>query len=165
LLELERERLDTILQTVEKTLNQEPMQDEELYGGLSRQKMEEYAQEAKERWGNTKAYKQSAERLKGYTKEQYAELAKEGEEVAQALAEAMDKGFDSPEAQAAVDRNFQMINERFYDCSLEMFRNLAVMTTEDQRFADYYRRFHPDLPEFRLKAVQFYCDTNSQSAA
>jgi len=161
LLQLERDRLDQVLQTVDKTLisisQQQPMQDEELYGGLSRQKIDEYTEEARERWGNTKAFKQSQDRLKGCSKEQYAALAKESEELVQELADAMEHGFDSPEAQAAIDRNFQMINERFYDCSLEMFHNLAIMTTEDQRFADYYRRFHPDLPEFRRKAVEFYC--------
>ena len=134
------------------------MDDNEFYKGLSREEMEKYAEEAKERWGNTAAYKQSQERMSKLSKEEKKQLAANAEKAMQEFADHMDEGFDSPAVQALVDAQFKGINEMFYDCSIEMFGNLAEMTTQDERYARYYRRFHQDLPEFRLKAVRYYCE-------
>jgi MerR family transcriptional regulator, thiopeptide resistance regulator len=54
LVELKRKRLDKILTTLEKTINNinnpEIMKDEELYDSFSKEEMDQYAKEAKERW-------------------------------------------------------------------------------------------------------------------
>ncbi len=162
LVTLERDRLDDVLATIAKAIaatnEKTNMNDNEMYGGLSRDDMEKYAEEAKERWGSTKAYKQSQERMAKLGKEEQAKLHADSERAVQELADHMAVGFDGDTVQRLIDEQFQGINEMFYDCSIEMFRNLAEMTVGDDRYASYYRRFHPDLPEFRLKAVRFYCD-------
>lgn len=162
LLELERERMGRLIQTITTTINETTMKDDELFEGFDEAKLEEYRQEAEQRWGHTQAYKQSQERWNKLSKEERAQLFKDQDAGMKAMADDMKFGPESPEFQKHIDASFKFINEKFYDCSLEMFRNLAVMTTEDERYAGFYRKYHPELPEFRLKAVQFYCDQHSQ---
>lgn len=168
LLRLEKRRLDRILKTIEKTITTmkgaTTMDDAEFYNGLSREEVEAYAQEAKERWGNTEAYRQSQERWGRMSAAEKHTLQEDVETATQALADHMPDGYDSPAVQQLIDEQFKGINTMFYDCSVEMFRNLAVMTTQDERYAQHYRRFHPDLPEFRLRAVQYYCDRHREAA-
>ncbi len=120
-------------------------------------KMEEYKKEAKARWGNTDAYKQSKEKTAHWTKTDYDRLAEKTKSLTQELALTMDKGFDSPEFQALVDKHHQKI-ELFYDCSPEMYRGLANMYVDDKRFKDFYDKFRPGLAEVLQKAINYYCD-------
>lgn len=120
-------------------------------------KMEEYKKEAKARWGNTDAYKQSKERTAHWTKADYDRLSESTKTLTQELADTMDNGFDSPEFQALVDQHHQGI-EVFYDCSPEMYRGLASMYVTDPRFKDFYDKFRPGLAEVLQKAINYYCD-------
>lgn len=120
-------------------------------------KMEEYKKEAKARWGNTDAYKQSQKRTAHWTKADYNRLAENTTSLTQELADTMDKGFDSPEFQALVDQHHQAI-ELFYDCPPEMYRGLASMYVTDQRFKDFYDKSRPGLAEVLHKAINYYCD-------
>lgn len=120
-------------------------------------KMEEYKKEAKARWGNTAAYKQSKERTANWTKEDYDRIAEKTNSLTKELAIAMDKGFDSPEFQALIEQHHQAI-EVFYDCTPEMYRGLASMYVSDPRFRAFYDKFRPGLAEVLHKAINYYCD-------
>lgn len=120
-------------------------------------KMEEYKKEAKARWGNTAAYKQSQERTAHWTKTDYDHIAEKTNSLTQELALTMDKGFDSPEFQTLVEQHHQAI-EVFYDCSPEMYRGLASMYVTDPRFKEFYDKFRPGLAEVLHKAINYYCD-------
>lgn len=52
-----------------------------------------YAKEAKEKWGNTSAYKESAEKTKGYTKEKCNEVNLGMDIIMAELAERKKSGF------------------------------------------------------------------------
>ncbi len=62
------------------------MQDEELYGNFSKEEMEKYTEEAKQRWGHTEAFKQSQERVKKMGKAGLAKVIKEAGELTQEIA-------------------------------------------------------------------------------
>jgi len=157
----EHDRLGQLLQTITKTFRNKPMTYTELYEGLSKETLEEYEKEAKERWGNTDAYKQSQERWGSLSPEQQAQLLEDGKAAQRKMVELMSEGPESPAIQAMIDDQYRGINEQFYDCSLEMFLALAEMSVSDERYATYYRKFHPELPEFHLKAVQIYCEQHA----
>jgi len=161
----EQERISTLITTITTTLANRQgiitMHDQELFEGLSHEQLEEYAIEAKERWGDTKAYQQSQERMKHWSKEDMARIKTEQQAQVLKLAELMSKGVESPEVQEIIDQNYKFINEMFYDCSLEMFEGLACLKESDDRFAEYYRKIHPDLPDFHTKAVLYYCQNQS----
>lgn len=162
LLELKRKRLGAIIKSIDTTL--ESMQDitnqeRDLYGSLSEKEIQHYKAEAKQRWGGTDAYKQSQERVAKLSKAEIETLKTDGEAFNRELAAAIERGAkpESDEFQALVQKHFEGINF-FYDCSMEIYRGLADMYVQDDRFAAYYRKYHADLPEKLAQGMRFFAD-------
>lgn len=102
--------------------------------------MAEYEQEVQERWGDTQAYLQSKTRTSKYSKEDF-EAAKVDQEAATELfvyAFGNSLALDSDRTKAAVLAHRAAITKWFYDCSVDMQKNLALMYIQDQRFKEYY---------------------------
>ena len=102
--------------------------------------VDEYAEEVKERWGNSNAYRQSQTRTSRYTQADFEAAKKDQEAVTELFVNAFGNklAITSQEAQRAVVAHRQAITKWFYDCSTEMQKNLAVMYVEDPRFKAYY---------------------------
>ena len=102
--------------------------------------LNEYDDEVKERWGETDAYKQSTSRTSKYTKDDFAAAKVDQEAVTEMFVIAFGNSYavSSAQAQAAVVAHRAAISKWFYDCSVEMQKNLAVMYIEDHRFKAYY---------------------------
>lgn len=160
LLELKRERLDKLLQTITHTLKNEggeTMNNDDLFASFDDKELVDNMQEAKQRWGNTKAYQQSMQKVKSWTKADYKRIKEEGEKFTKVLAEAMDKDIKSSEVQALVEKHHQGI-EYFYECSTEMYRGLADLYVNDPRFTAYYDKHKPGLAKWLREAIHYYCD-------
>ena len=102
--------------------------------------MYKYEDEVQERWGETDAYRQSKAKTAKYSNDDF-EAAKLDQEAATELfvnAFGNSLAIDSPQAQDAVIAHRDAITKWFYDCSVEMQKNLAVMYIEDPRFKEYY---------------------------
>ena len=102
--------------------------------------LNEYDNEVKERWGETDAYKQSTSRTSKYTKDDFAAAKVDQEAATEMFVIAFGNSYavSSAQAQAAVVAHRAAISKWFYDCSVEMQKNLAVMYIEDHRFKAYY---------------------------
>ena len=100
----------------------------------------EYEQEVKERWGDTEAYAQSTARTSKYTKADFAAAKVDQEATTEQFVIAFGNSYPvtSVQAQAAVVAHREAISKWFYECSVEMQKNLAVMYIEDHRFKAYY---------------------------
>ena len=124
--------------------------------------MHEFENEVHERWGNTDAYRQSTSRTSKYSKEDF-EAAKVDQEAATELfvyAFGNSLPIDSPKTQEAVRAHRDAITKWFYDCSVEMQKNLASMYIEDPRFKEYYDGRVRGLAQYvhdAIKVQQFYC--------
>lgn len=102
--------------------------------------MSQFENEVQERWGDTDAYRQSKSKTSKYSKEDF-EAAKVDQEAATELfvyAFGNSLSIDSPKTQEAVKAHRDAITKWFYECSIEMQKNLAVMYIEDPRFKEYY---------------------------
>jgi len=161
LMKLKQTRLDALIKTIDKTIrtmnNNQTMKDEEMYDAFRDEDVKEYQAEVKERWGNTDAYKQSQAKVNTMTKKEMATLKQEGEKLAQALADAMDKPVQDAHVQALIKKHHDGINF-FYTCNGEMYRNLAQMYVDDARFTAYYEKFRPGLAVFLRDAIFYYVD-------
>lgn len=164
LIELKRKRMDELLRTIDQTLKkitkEKTMHDQELYSGFSKEEAEAYAKEAKARWGNTEAYKQSQERVKKMSKEQFEQIGKEGDELQKEIVAHMDQGPDSPVIQALIAKHYDNLRH-FYEPNLELYRGLADGYVSDPRFAAHFKKYHPDLPEFMRDAMHAFCDAQA----
>ena len=102
--------------------------------------MHEYENEAKERWGDTDAYRQSSAKSSKYSNADFA-AAKIDQEAATELfvyAYGNSLPVDSEKVQEAVIAHRDAISKWFYHCSVEMQRGLAQLYLSDPRFHKYY---------------------------
>jgi hypothetical protein len=118
--------------------------------------MNEYDNEVHERWSNTDAYQQSQSKSSKYSKGDF-EVAKVDQEAATELfvyAFGNSLPFDSDKTKEAVLAHRTAITKWFYDCSVEMQKNLAVMYVEDPRFKEYYDGRARGLAQYVHDAIQ-----------
>ena len=115
----------------------------------------EYAEEARERWGHTDAWRESVQRTRGYTEDDWARIRAESDEVFGRMAARMAEG-TSPTSAVAMDlaeAHRRHIDRWFYACSPDMHRGLASMYTADPRFTAYFEERHAGLAAFVADSV------------
>lgn len=127
------------------------MQD--LFNGFN---PEQYQDEARERWGHTDAYGESARRTKQYKPEDWKQFQSEQNQVYQDLARLMQSGAAPTAAEAGelVERHRLLIDRWFYPCDLEMQNNLASLYEADARFAANINKFGAGLTAFLVAAIR-----------
>jgi hypothetical protein len=89
-------------------------------------------------------------------KERMREVQVEGGVIFQALADLMPRGVESSEVQEQIAKWREWL-EHFSTYSDEAVLGLARMYSDDERFSAFYQKYHPDLPAFFTKAVEYYC--------
>ena len=125
----------------------------ELFDGF---KPDDYEEEVQERWGDTDAYKQSAERTKRYTKADWEQIAAEQDANTAAFVALMEAGVptDSPDAMALAEAKRLIISKWFYDCPTEFYANMACIWVNDPRFTRNIDKAKPGLAAYSYAAVQ-----------
>lgn len=161
LMRLKRDRIDRLIKSINKTIatmnSNQKTNNEEMYNAFNDAEIKEYQDEVKQRWGNTEAYKQSMQRVGKMTKQEMEKLKADGKAFTQELANAMDKPVEHPDVQALIQKHYEGV-QFFYECSIEMYRNLGNMYVDDPRFTAYYDAFQPGLAMFVRDAIRYYCD-------
>lgn len=115
-----------------------------------------YADEARERWGHTEAYKESARRTKQYKPDDWAKIKAEAEAVEAGLAALLRAGEPSDGVQAMdlAEEARLHIARWFYPCPHKMHVGLADMYTADARFTAHYDEREPGLAAFVAEAIR-----------
>jgi hypothetical protein len=137
------------------------MEDKDLYNGFSDEEMKKFEAEAKQRWGNTDAYKQSTERVAKMSKEDTAAIQKESDELLKEIVANMAEGTKSPEIQKLIVQHYANLRH-FYEPNLKMYRGLAQMYTDDPRFAKHFDNYSPGLARFMRDAITAFCDSQTK---
>lgn len=116
----------------------------------------EHEAEAKERWGDTDAYKESARRTKGYTKADWMRLKEEQEELGQRTVAIFDEGVDptDPRAMGVAEEARLIIDKWFYPLSRDMHVNLGEMCVTDPRFKATYDAQREGLAQWLCDAIK-----------
>lgn len=122
-------------------------------------KRNQYEKEAREKWGNTEAYKQSAEKTAGYTQEKWQSTTDGLDEIMGEFSATMKKGFtpDSLEATTLAQKLQKYITDNFYDCSKEILSGLGEMYVLDERFKANIDKHGEGTAEFIRSTVKYYC--------
>ena len=117
--------------------------------------MDQYADEAKKRWGESAKYKESQARTAKYTHADFAAAKIDQEAVTEDFANAFGNrvGVRSETVQKIVVAHRAAISKWFYDCSVEMQKNLAVMYLNDERFKAYYESRARGLAQYVHDAI------------
>ena len=118
-----------------------------------------YLAEARERYGNTEAYREHQEKTKHYTKEKWAEANDGLVAIFAEFAACKQNGAeaDSNEAQALVAKLQAHITANYYTCTNEILAGLGKMYVADERFKKNIDKYGEGTAEFTSVAIEVYC--------
>ncbi len=157
LLTLKKERLERLISALDEAEKGEiPMNtfDNNEYEAARKQ----YADEAKQRWGSTDAYKESEQKTAGYSADKWNDVNAGLNAV---LAEfAAIKDGTAPESEAAqslVKKLQTYITDNFYTCTDEILKGLGQMYVADDRFKTNIDKNGIGTAEFISEAIKIYC--------
>ncbi|MFJ1685483.1 MerR family transcriptional regulator [Streptomyces albidoflavus] len=116
---------------------------------------DQYADEARQRWGHTDAYRESQRRTASYTKADWQRLKDEFDALHARVAELLAQGVpaDAPEAMDAAEEHRRFIDGAHYPCDARMHTCLADMYVADPRFTATYEAIRPGLAQYLHDAI------------
>ena len=158
LLELKKERLERIIDALDgATKGKVTMAafDNSYYETARKQ----YEVEAKQRWGETDAYKEHAEKTAKYTKDKWQDVNDGLMAIFSKFAECMKNcnTSNSDEAQALVKELQTYITENYYTCTKDILAGLGQMYVADERFKTNININGTGTADFVSKAIEIYC--------
>ncbi len=120
---------------------------------------DKYNKEAKEKWGDTAAYKEHEVKTKDYSKQKWGNLAAEMDSIMSEFTVCMNGGKapDSPEAQSLVKKLQSHITDNYYNCTNEILSGLGQMYVADGRFKKNIDKHGDGTASFICEAIKIYC--------
>ena len=115
--------------------------------------------EARERWGNTDAYREHEKKTKNYTKEKWAEINDGLMSIFAEFAECKNAGLapNAPEVQSLVGKLQDYITQNYYTCTNEILAGLGKMYVADERFKKNIDKYGEGTAELASKAIAIFC--------
>lgn len=122
--------------------------------------MDKYSTEARERWGDTSAYREHEEKTKHYTKEKWAEANDGLMAIFAEFAVCKQNGVsaDSAEAQTLVSKLQAYITANYYTCTDEILAGLGKMYVADERFKENIDKYGDGTAEFAAEGIRIYVE-------
>ena len=121
--------------------------------------MKNYENEARERWGNTVAYREHEQKTKNYTKEDWAQASDGLMAIFAEFAMCKNNGAsaDSTEVQELVAKLKAHITANYYTCTNEILAGLGKMYVADERFKNNIDKYGEGTSEFVAEAIAVFC--------
>ena len=156
LLELQRQHLDALISHARQiqTTGVLPMD----FTPFDRSELDEYAAQAKAKWGKTEAYKEFEQKTKGQTKEQQRSTGDALMAIFAEIGEVKHLSPESAEAQALIQKLQDFITAHYYTCTKEILASLGMMYTADDRFRKNIDKAGGEgTAAFAEKAIAYFC--------
>jgi len=160
-----REQLNRLVENVEKSIQamkgEIEMSDHEKFEGFKQKLIDDneqqYGNEIRAKYGDSSVNDSNA-KVKGMTKEQYAEVESLSQQVNETLRAAFEQGDPASElAQKACELHKQWLCYFWSEYSKEAHVGVAQMYVDDPRFTEYYDKIAPGCAVFLRDAVNIYC--------
>jgi MerR family transcriptional regulator, thiopeptide resistance regulator len=144
--------IDRALEAEVSGIQLTPEEQRELFGEGYK---EEYQEEARERWGDTEAWRQSQQRTSQYTKADWQTIKAETDDINARFVAALQAGepADGSAAMDVAEAHRRHITRWFYDCPAEMHACISDMYVSDPRFTKTYEDIAPGLAQYVRDAV------------
>ena len=154
LLQLKRDRLDRLLELLEANLKGEKtMEFKEFDSSELDMARKTYAAEAKSRWGDTEAWRESQRRMGKLTLPEQETLTEEMNGIFHQFAALSGQDPASAEVQDVLGCWQAFITEHYYPCTDEILSGLGKMYTADERFRENLDRFGPGTAQLMSEAI------------
>lgn len=156
LLELKREHLDEVITHARRIQKTGVMTMD--FHAFDTKKMDDYAARAKEKWGNTDAYRESQQKTAGKTKEQLVQTGDALMDIFREMGELRQGDPASCEAQALVRKLQAFITEHYYNCTNQILMGLGMMyAAGDEMTENIDKAGGTGTAVFASRAIAHYC--------
>ena len=154
LLTLKKQRLERLISAIDQA-----MKGENVMKAFDNTEFETYKAEAQQRWGKTDAYREHAEKTKGYSKDKFSALAADMDLIFGEFALCMKNGAapEDREAQELVKKLQDHITDNYYTCTNPILSGLGQMYVADERFQNNIDRHGDGTAAFVSQAIDRYC--------
>lgn len=162
-LQQERDRLDTLISTLQKTIQEEKgerkMTMKEKFAGFTYEDNQKYQQKAVEEYGQ-EVMAEALARQNGREEESAAAF----NQVFQSLAENMQQGlsFDAAENKEQAAQLLQAIRTYGFDCSIEVFGHIGKGYVYNPEFKENIDKFGPGTAHYTADVIAAYVRTNAE---
>ncbi|HZV74746.1 MAG TPA: MerR family transcriptional regulator [Conexibacter sp.] len=115
----------------------------------------EHADEARQRWGETDAWKESQRRTAAYTRDDWVAIKREADDNIEAFAAALKAGEPATGAVAMdlAEAHRDHLSRWFYACSHAQHRALAELYVSDPRFTASWDKVAPGFSQYVHDAI------------
>lgn len=163
LLEQKKKKLNTLLRTIDKTIdhlkNETMLTTEELYEGLPKEQAAAWQKEAREKWGDS--VERSENHLRKKTKPQFDELKEAGGKNFQRLLALSNEDPKNDKVQEEIAVHYHLIRELWAtagspDKQAEAYSGLADLYISDDRYMASAGATNPAFAQFMNKAMKYF---------
>ena len=117
-----------------------------------------YEIEAKEKWSNTREYKEFEEKNKNKSKKELENITEKFMDIFAELGSLKNLSIEDKKVQDKIEFLKEYITNNFYECNNEMFCILGQIYVKDERYKNNIDKAGGDgTAEFVSKAISFYC--------
>lgn len=156
LLELQRKSLDALISHARKI--QETGVIDMNFAPFDKTEIEEYAAQAKAKWGKTDAYKEFENKTQGQTREQMTSIGEDLMDIFARIGKIRHLSPASNEAQALIAKLQAFITEHYYTCTPQILKGLGQMYIAGDSMTENIDRAGGDgTAEFVHQAIEIYC--------
>ena len=162
-LQQERDRLDTLISTLQKTIQEQKgereMSIQEKFAGFNYQDHQKYHQEAVEKYGQ-EVMDQALERQKGHEDEATSAF----NQVFRALAQNLHSGLPvtATENQEEAANLLQAIRTYGFDCSVEVFGHIGKGYVYNPEFKENIDKFGTGTAQYTSDVIAHYVQTQTK---
>ncbi len=128
------------------------------FSAFNRQKLDEYAKQAKESWGKTEGYKEFEEKSKDRTFETEEMIAKGLMQIFAEMGQIKDGSPESDAAQRLVRKLQSYISDHYYNCTNQILMGLGQLYAGGGAFTENIDAAGgAGTADFANEAIQVYC--------
>lgn len=155
LLTLKKERLENLIDYAREIIKGDNTMDFKVF---DTSKIDEYTKQAKEQWGDTKAYKEYEQKTKGQSKESQQKVTEGLMELFVEFGKLMELSPESEKTQAQVIKLQDYITKHFYTCTKDILSGLGQMYSAGGEFTENIdKASRKGCAQYVTKAIDIYC--------
>ena len=154
LLILKKERLEKLILAIDGAAK-----GENVMTAFDNHAFEKYKEEARQKWGQTVAYKEHEEKTRDYSNQKWSSLAEGLDRIMAEFSLCMQRGEmpDSVEARHLVKVLQGHITDNYYTCTDQILLGLGQMYVGDERFRTNIDQHGDGTARFICNAIEAYC--------
>ena len=150
---MKKERLERLIAAID-----DAEKGENVMKAFDNSEFEKYKVEAQERWGNTDAYQEHAQKTRNYGKDKWSGLVADMDAIFHEFAICMKNGNtpNAEESQSLVKKLQDHITENYYTCTNEILSGLGQMYIADERFQNNIDKHADGTAAYVSEAIACY---------